>query len=65
MTDTIPADLTIASPEQFNAVLAAMLARAREGGVDVRGPWVCRGDGSTPDWEVAVVELAVDDPGDG
>lgn len=47
-----------ASPAEFEAALGRLLATALENDVDPRGAWECRTDGSSPDVEVVVVELA-------
>jgi hypothetical protein len=58
MTRDKLSDLTISTPEQFEAVLAEVVERAVKEGVDVRGAWEFRTSGSTHDWEVEIVELA-------
>lgn len=40
---------------ELRAELQALLRRAHDSGVDVRGGWECRSDGS--DWDVVVTEL--------
>lgn len=58
MTRDHHSDLQIASPEEFELLLAAIVEEATESGVDVRGAWEFRTDGSTHEWEVEIVELA-------
>ncbi len=63
MKDDYKSAVTITSPDEFEAALAAIIETAIETDVDVRGAWEFRTDGSTHDWEVNVTELAkrVDD----
>jgi len=42
---------------ELHAELAALLRRARAGGVDVRGGWECRHDDEAVGWDVVVTEL--------
>jgi hypothetical protein len=58
MTRDQHSDLQIGSPEEFELLLAAIVEEATESGVDVRGAWEFRTDGSTHEWEVEIVELA-------
>jgi hypothetical protein len=58
MKDDYKSAVTIANPDEFEAALAAIIETAVEEGVDVRGAWEFRTDGSTHDWEVNVTELA-------
>lgn len=51
-------DVTIESPEEFEAVLAEAVEKAIKADVDVRGAWEFQTGGSIHDWEVAIVELA-------
>lgn len=51
-------DLQIATTEEFESMLAAIVEEAVESDVDVRGAWEFRTDGSTHEWEVEIVELA-------
>ena len=61
MTD---GDAVPASAAALNAELAALLRRARDNGVDVRGGWTCPADADAPDWDVVVTEVeTADRPG--
>ncbi len=51
-------DVDLSSAENFENILAETIARATAQGVDVRGAWEFSTRGSTPNWEVNVVELA-------
>jgi hypothetical protein len=42
---------------EFRADLRALLRRAHESGVDVRGGWECRNGDGDPDWDVVVTEV--------
>jgi hypothetical protein len=46
--------------EEFQKQLIQLLHTAAANGVDVRGGWVCRSDGTDTDWDVEVVEVAAD-----
>jgi hypothetical protein len=48
----------------FGAELRALLRRAHEAGVDVRGGWECRNGDGEPDWDVVVTEVAKRDGAD-
>lgn len=50
-------DGDVATAEAFEDVLAEAIERAIKNGVDVRGAWEFRTQGSTHDWEVEIVEL--------
>lgn len=49
-----------ATEAELQAELQALLRRARDSGVDVRGGWECRSDERASDWDVVVTELAAD-----
>ena len=49
-----------ATEAELQAELAALLQRARNSGVDVRGGWECRSDDGQPDWDVVVTALQAD-----
>ena len=49
--------VSIASSDEFEAILARLIEKAIEVDVDVRGAWEFRTGGSTHDWEVQIVEL--------
>ena len=57
MTDEKSLDVSITTPEEFEAVLAAAVEKAIKADVDVHGAWEFRTGGSTHDWEVQVIEL--------
>jgi len=61
MKDDYKSAVSITSTEEFEAALAAIVETAVEDGIDVRGAWEFRTDGSTHDWEVNVTELAKGD----
>jgi hypothetical protein len=48
----------ISSAAEFESALADIVESAIENGVDVRGAWEFKTDGSTHYWELNVVELA-------
>ncbi|MBX0304537.1 hypothetical protein [Haloarcula salinisoli] len=56
--DEYKSAVTVTSPDQFEAALAAIVETAIEADVDVRGAWEFQTRGSTHDWEVNVIELA-------
>lgn len=58
MTRNDLADVTITDSEEFETVLAAVVEKAVESGVDVRGAWEFETRGSIHNWEVEIVELA-------
>jgi hypothetical protein len=58
MTQEKPRDDSIASADEFEAVLAEAVEKAIKSDVDVRGAWEFRTRGSTHDWEVEIIELA-------
>ena len=43
--------------DAFHAKLRALLYRAHEAGVDIRGGWECRNGDGSPDWDVVVTEV--------
>ena len=53
-------DISIASADEFEAALAAVVEKAVESDVDLRGAWEFQTRGSTHDWEVEIIELARD-----
>jgi hypothetical protein len=58
MTDD---DKTPTSAAALNAELAALLRRARDNDVDVRGGWTCSADTDGLDWDVVVTEVKTAD----
>lgn len=64
MTDDQLSDVSVASAEEFEAVLAEAVEKAVHADVDVRGAWEFRTRGSTYDWEVTITELAKQLDGD-
>jgi hypothetical protein len=58
MTRDHTIDTPIASATQFEDALAAIVESAIEEGVDVRGAWEFKTDGSTHYWELNICELA-------
>ncbi|MEF8914612.1 hypothetical protein [Natronomonas sp.] len=42
---------------ELNTELEAVLRRAHESGVDVRGGWECRNGPESPDWDVLITEV--------
>jgi hypothetical protein len=50
----------IRSTADFEGALEALLQRAIDGGIDVRGAWTVQTTGSIRTWDVEVVELAAD-----
>lgn len=55
--DTQP-DRSITTSEAFESALSAVVEKAIEADVDVRGAWDFKTRGSTHYWEVEVCELA-------
>lgn len=47
----------LASKEDLNAGLKALLLRAYENGIDVEGGFECRNGVEHPDWDVVVTEV--------
>jgi hypothetical protein len=58
MTRDHNSDLQIATVEEFESMLAAIVEEATESDVDVRGAYEFQTDGSIHEWEVEIVELA-------
>ena len=56
-------DLSIGSIDEFERALAALVEKADNAGVDVRGAWAFETRGSIHHWEVEIVELANDHGG--
>lgn len=56
-TDDTPND-EISSTEEFEGALGRVILAAFENGVDPRGTWEYRNNGTNSDVEVMVVELA-------
>lgn len=57
MTRNQLSDVSITSPEEFEAVLAEVVENAVESDIEVRGAWEFRTRGSIHEWEVKVIEL--------
>lgn len=57
MTREYLADVAVDRPEKFEEALSELVVAALAEGVDVRGSWLCRVDGSYA-WEADLVELA-------
>jgi hypothetical protein len=51
---------SITTADAFSNTLRDLLLAAHANGVDVAGAWECRSNGSDPDWEAVVTELAKD-----
>jgi|AntRauMinimDraft_4_1070384.scaffolds.fasta_scaffold00015_20 hypothetical protein len=49
-----------ATEAELHGELEALLQRARDRGVDVRGGWECRSDADSSGWDVVVTELRAD-----
>lgn len=65
MTDhTSGHDGNIETEAEFEAAIQEVLHAAAENGIDPRGTWVYRNDGTHPDWEVMVLELTKDGASD-
>lgn len=47
----------IASEEELNAELKALILRANENGIDVEGGYECRNGAEHPDWDVVITEV--------
>ena len=47
----------LASKDELNAELRALLLRAYESGIDVEGGFECRNGADHPDWDVLVTEV--------
>lgn len=60
MTRDNPTSDSIASPQDFETVLADAIEKATAGGIDVRGAWEFQTQNSTHNWEVEIIELAKD-----
>lgn len=57
MTRDTSIEDTIATADEFEAILGELLTAATKNGFDPEGSWVYRSDGADRDWEVMVVEL--------
>lgn len=57
MSPGLPFDGAVTSAAEFEAALGHLLDTAASAGVDPRGSWEYRGNGTHPDLEVMVVEL--------
>lgn len=57
MTGDNLSDLTISSNEEFESVLGAVVEKAIEADIDVRGAWDFETRDSSHYWEVEIVEL--------
>lgn len=60
MTRDTLGDAAITDAAEFEAALATVVENAVEAGVDVRGAWAFETDGSHHNWEVEIVELAME-----
>lgn len=49
------------SKEELNAELQALLLRAYESGLDVKGGFECRNGADHPDWDVIITEVKKND----
>ncbi|WP_434521475.1 hypothetical protein [Halorubrum sp. AS12] len=58
MTADFTSDDEISSTEEFETALGRVILAALENGVDPRGTWEYRANGTNSDVEVMVVELA-------
>ena len=58
MTRDPLSDLSIATADEFENALTAVVEAAIKDGVNVRGAWEFRTAESTHNWEVEIVELA-------
>ena len=54
-------ETSLASKEELNAELNALLRRAYESGIDVKGGFECRNGVEHPDWDVIVTEVEKND----
>ncbi|MCU4718172.1 hypothetical protein [Halapricum hydrolyticum] len=52
-----PAETPLTSKAELNAELKALLLRAYENGLDVKGAFECRNGVDHPDWDVVVTEV--------
>lgn len=48
---------SITSQEELNEELKALLRRAHNNGIDVRGGWECRNGEEHPDWDLIITEV--------
>jgi len=51
---------SLTSRAELNEELQALLVRAHESGVDVKGGHECRNGAESPDWDVVITELKKD-----
>lgn len=51
----------LSSEAALSTELEALLTRAYENGITVRGGWECRNGPEHPDWDVVVTEVAKED----
>lgn len=47
----------LTSKAELSAALQALLVRAYENGIDVKGGFECRNGAESPDWDVLITEL--------
>lgn len=50
-------ETAITSEEELNEALKALLRRAHNNDIDVRGGWECRNGEEHPDWDLVVTEV--------
>jgi hypothetical protein len=60
MTRDTRFDGSITTSAAFSNTLQDLLLAADANGVEVAGAWECRSNGSVPDWEAVITELAKD-----
>ena len=54
-------ETSLASKEELNAELKALLRRAYESGIDVEGGFECRNGDDHLDWDVIITEVEKND----
>lgn len=57
-------DAPLSSRADLHDELAALLERAHENGVNVRGGWECPNGGDPPAWDVVVTAVRSSEAGD-
>jgi hypothetical protein len=57
MTRDNPTETPIDSPAAFETALALLVDSATTNGVDVRGAWEVKTDGTALEWDVTITEL--------
>lgn len=58
-------DNTITTAEEFNAALIELVHRAHRQGINIEGGWERQTPVESPNWDIAILELAKRPPPEG